>query len=91
MTLRVTIEIVPFGVEEDKRTIFNFDIGNMAKKTKNGRTRYRAYWIHNEDGIIEAFNLAHHGEHGALRLAQKVLRRAERILDLGKSENGANL
>lgn len=31
MTLRVTLEIVPFGIEEHKRTIGQIDIMNMGQ------------------------------------------------------------
>lgn len=41
MTLRVTLEIVPLGIEQNKRTIGTIEISNLASKTKAGKTRYR--------------------------------------------------
>lgn len=82
MTLRVTLEIVPFGDEEKKRTIHIIDICNEGSKTDLGRTRYRAvakpepFRLANN---LPIFKLAHYREDGAIKLARKALQRAERL------------
>lgn len=82
MTLRVTLEIVPFGVEAEKRTIYTIDIGNQASQTKNGRTRYKACVTPQPFKLASAmpvFKLAHYREQGAIKLARMALQRAERL------------
>ena len=80
MTLRVTLEIVPFGNEDNKRTIYELEIWNMGSKTKGGKSRYQCDVIRDgapfvpEGGVIR---LAHMREHGAPRLVRRVLQRLE--------------
>jgi hypothetical protein len=40
MTLRVTIEIVPFEVEKDKQTIGVIDISNQGRDTHSDNFKY---------------------------------------------------
>jgi hypothetical protein len=78
LTLRVTLEIVPFGVEANKRTIYQFDISNMGSRTKAGKTRYKMLQKH--PAIPDSDNgslFLHKREKGALALARKVLQRLE--------------
>lgn len=71
--MRVTVEIVPFGQEEDKYTIHTIEIGNMGRHpdAKEGRTvcRYNA-WL---DGDLIAENMLHAREDGALNLIERAL------------------
>lgn len=69
MTLRVTIEVVPFGVEENKRTIHVLNIHNDGTKTRAGATRYDV----DLDGWRLDRKFLHDREDGALELVQKVL------------------
>lgn len=85
MTLRVTLEIVPHGIEADKEIIYQFDIGNMASQTKKGRTRYRVISEPKPFKLGMAphtFKLCHYREHGAIRLARMALERAEKVFPM---------
>lgn len=77
MTLRITLEIVPFGNEANKRTIYQFDISNTGTSTKSGKTRYEAQQLipTPEDGGWVGFGckLLHRREDGAIKLAGKLL------------------
>lgn len=70
MTLRVTLEIVPFGIEENKRTIYTLNISNMGSKTKGGKTRYRMLL---EPPLSDPVKLLHIRGDGAVKLARKAL------------------
>lgn len=83
MTLRVTLEIVPYGVEAQKRTIYTIDISNQSSQTKSGRTRYKALVTETPYKLIvesPILRLAHFREDGALRLAKMALEKAEKLL-----------
>ena len=73
MTLRITIEIVPYGDEAHKRVIHQFEVSNMGSKTPGGQTRYAGKWLNTEPWNPEGFKLLHRRELGALRLARKAL------------------
>lgn len=79
MTLRVTLEIVPFGNEDNKRTIYQLNIENQGSKTKAGRARYKA--ILAGDRKL-TWPITHFRENGALVLASKVLKRVAADLEL---------
>lgn len=73
MTLRVTLEIVPGGVESNKRTIHTIDISNI------GTTRFHQEYgeeceysiIHNGTALTET--VKHFRNDGASILVQAVL------------------
>lgn len=77
MTLRVTLEIVPFGNEANKRTIYQFDVSNTGTSTKSGKTRYHAHQLipAPADGGWVGFHrkMLHRREDGAVSLARKLL------------------
>ena len=66
--LRVTIEIVPFGIEKDKRTLSQFIIGNVYTR----RTNVADYSII-EDGKEIAKVLKYKRENGYLLLVIKAI------------------
>jgi len=71
MTLRVTLEIVPFGVEENKRTIHTIDISNQGRV--DGSTDQCSYGVV-LDGVPMANTFLHYRSDGAIFLAEKVLK-----------------
>lgn len=74
MTLRVTLEIVPFGNEAEKRVIEVLNISNRGK-LNHGPDDLYAYGIeHNKykTGEFDAF-VNHHRNDGALALASYAL------------------
>lgn len=75
MTLRVTIEIVPFGVEENKRAIHVIELHNTGTKTWAGATRYDM----DLDGKRMEFKVLHDREDGALILIKHALRKWWRL------------
>lgn len=77
MTLRVTLEIVPFGIEANKRTLYQFDISNTGTATKSGKTRYEYHQMLPDTPWNETGKLIHHRSNGALSLARKLLERYE--------------
>lgn len=72
MTLRMTIEIVPFGAEPDKRTIHTINISNMRliSQTLDGVTC--GYEI-KLDGVALPHEITHVRQDGALALCLKAL------------------
>jgi hypothetical protein len=60
MTLRATLEIVPFGNEDAKRTISTINMHNSAETDSSGRYRYYG----DIDGK-KYDNIWHHRKHGA--------------------------
>lgn len=77
MTLRITLEIVPFGIEVNKRTIYQFDISNTGTATKSGKTRYEMHQMIPDMPWDETYKLMHERKWGAVRLARKALERME--------------
>ena len=70
MTLRVTLEIVPFGIEENKRTIHQINISNIGKSS--GQSGGYSYLVE-LDKEHKFIVTNHNRENGALRLLEKVL------------------
>lgn len=68
MTLRVTFEIVPFGVEANKRTIHTLNIHNIGTDAL-GWTEYSF----DLNGVASTETIVHQRSEGALELARKVL------------------
>ena len=74
MTLRVTLEIVPFGDEANKRTIHTIDISNLGVHGMFKDGTLCAYGTA-LDGIEKPFPIYHYRENGAIKLAYEVLAR----------------
>lgn len=73
MTLRVTLEIVPFGNEDEKRTIEVVNISNIGFDMANGKHMYLVE--HNEYKKFKSPIVVYHDRsHGALILAEKAIR-----------------
>lgn len=78
MTLRVTLEIVPFGEEQHKRTIDVFNISNIGKAFD---PNYHIYVVERNEyktGSHDLLKVFHKREDGSLVLVKKVL---EAVLD----------
>lgn len=72
MTLRVTLEIVPFGNEDEKRTIETINISNIGFDLYN--YKYMYYIEHNEYKEFKSKIVIYHDRsQGALILAQKAI------------------
>lgn len=82
MTLRVEIGIVPFGVEEEKRTIVTFDIFNKGP-VEFGHCEYGIIEIDHErsDAGLYEQTVFHRRHLGALALVKKVLEKREKIIE----------
>lgn len=72
MTLRVTIEIVPFGFEEDKRTLHTFNINNITGIVNVPDVGLHEYEVI-ADGQKKDWTIKHTRSLGAISLVQKVL------------------
>lgn len=86
MTLRITLEIVPFGNEDAKRTIHTINVSNMGKYSASEHTDGYLYSV-KLDGELIMENLYHSRSHGALKLAEMACVRAGQELqarDLAK-------
>ena len=89
MTLRITIEIVPFGIEANKSTLYQIDVSSLGTRTRKRQTRYlleqkipdAAPW---EDA---SYKIRHYRERGAITLARKALQRLERVGSHDASQN----
>lgn len=77
MTLRCTIEIVPFGVEENKRQIFRFDITNNGAVVDGDDHCLYSVKVKNQDGeLIRGYmGLVHRRSDGAVKLVKRALER----------------
>lgn len=76
MTLRVTLEIIPFGVEENKRVIRTINISNISNREPCNNHEYDTYVVEiDEYKQYDDFNLRvfHKREDGAEHLVYKVL------------------
>lgn len=72
MTLRVTLEIVPFGNEDEKRTIETVNISNIGFDLDS--CKYMYYVEHNEYKEFKSKIVVYHDRNqGALVLAQKAI------------------
>ena len=70
--LRVTVEVVPFGEEEDKRTIATLDIGNIYTDKDIANYEVRA----DLEGEQLTFNINNHPRHyGWIPLVARILNR----------------
>ena len=78
--LRITVEIVPFGVEEDKKTIGEMVIVNDGAGTRNLGSYY---WNLKDDKGLALFGeeVQHKRSHGVWPLIYKCLRQADGIRD----------
>jgi len=88
MTLRATIEIVPFGAEGAKRELFRFDISNCGLVPPNLFVRGVHIYsvdVYGEDGkLVDTMEGIHHVRKlGACELVRKVLAEYQ---DKGNSE-----
>lgn len=75
MTVRITLEIVPFGQEHKKYRIHVVDVNNMLEYLSNGKCLYRV--VHqnitrNEGGLLD-LPIAHLRRDGPLKLAALAL------------------
>lgn len=77
MTLRVTLEIVPYGVEEDKYEIGRLDIHNGKSYGLGLCEYYGSYMKDTEPTMTEFTNVLHSRQSGALILLRKVLEKLE--------------
>ena len=75
MTLRVTVEIVPFGDEEEKRVIDVYNISNLGASQQDpvGRTPYR-YGVEKNKYKTGEYDLfvGHYREDGYEELVREV-------------------
>lgn len=73
MTLRVTLEILPGGVEENKRTLHTIDISNIGTIRVHQEYGEECEYsvTHNEEGRTET--LRHWRRNGALALAEDAI------------------
>jgi hypothetical protein len=86
MTLRVTIEIVPFGVERDKRTIGVIDISNQGRDTDSDNFKYSAVlYVNDHHGVSlqaadapKRVSFLHRREDGALPCVKCAIEAFER-------------
>jgi hypothetical protein len=86
MTLRVTIEIVPFGVEKDKRTIGVIDISNQGRDTDSDNFKYSAVLYMNDlrgaplqaDDAPKRVSFLHRRQDGALPCIKRAIEAFER-------------
>lgn len=72
MTLRVTLEIVPFGVEENKRTIHTININNITGISNVPDVGQHEYEVIS-DGQKQEWTVKHTRSLGARLLVRKVL------------------
>lgn len=79
MTLRVTLEIVPFGEEANKRTIHVVDISNMGKRSKSTYTDICNYKVV-LDGVELPGLLPHSRAAGAFQLVKLVMQAIQNVL-----------
>ena len=71
MTLRVTVEIIPFGNEDKKYEIGSLEISNLGQ-TENGVYNYIATQF--SDGYkLKEMTLSHNRNDGSWQLIRKVL------------------
>lgn len=77
MTLRVTLEVIPFGKEEKKYKIGHMDISNMGEYTDiNDAYKYNASQYSQDGGLkIESVDgsLIHFRDEGPWKLVKRVL------------------
>ena len=86
MTLRITIEIVPFGVEKDKQTIGVIDISNQGRATDSDNFKYNAALRMNRlhgvaqqaDNAPKRVSFLHRREDGALPCIKRAIEAFER-------------
>ena len=71
--MRVTIEILPYGREDQKYLIQTIDIWNTGKRNKHGKYRYEFSDSSNPDNSDGM--LYHDRDRGAAALAARVLNR----------------
>lgn len=70
MTLRVTVEVVPFGREEDIYLVHELDISNIGQVAPMGHCEY----VFDLDGKgMASETVVHNRSDGALELIRKVL------------------
>lgn len=65
--VRVTVDIIPFGIEEDKITVHEITIANTGKTNKNNEHEY-TYQICDKTGAVY-----HHRDKGLLNLVRAVI------------------
>lgn len=90
MTLRVTLEIVPYGDETRKRVISRLDIFNMGRASGEdvGVCEYGIIHIDNEKNTAGLYEetVLHQVEHGAWDLIENALRNVVSPFDYGEDE-----
>ena len=79
MTLRVIIEVVPFGAEEDKYEIGRIDIHNGAHAGFGQSVYYGTYKSDDQENSCDLQNIFHSRKDGALVLIKKVIEEIENI------------
>lgn len=73
MTLRVTLEMVPFGLEEKKRTLGKMDISNVGGTPNLGKYCVEVF---SNGGVLETFIIrSFKREKGAWALTKRALDR----------------
>lgn len=75
MTLRVTVEIVPFGVENEKKTIHTLKINNVGPLPRFDGNSWYEYEVWLDD--LHIADVGHVRENGALTLVYKALAEVE--------------
>lgn len=78
--LRVTIEIVPFGSEEEKRTLSTINIINDGTGTsKYGNYIARRHFWGEDKEPIDINILKYKRDHGYFKLIQKIINKFVRL------------
>jgi hypothetical protein len=77
MTLRVKVEIVPFGDEDKAYEIHRFDIFNKGAATVGGYCKYGVIEMNLEEdtGVMAIEDVLHKRDKGALELIRYILNR----------------
>lgn len=71
MTLRVTLEVVPFGIEDNKRTIKTINIHNIGQT--HSQDPDQCEYSFDVDGNTAPETVIHFRSEGAPELVRKVL------------------
>lgn len=84
MTLRMTLEIVPYGVEEDKYDIMTLDISNTGTVKNEGfgniYCSYEYSFKDHSGEVLKSGNIIEHNRRdGAVELVRKVLVENEEV------------
>lgn len=76
MTIRITIEIVPYGIEGNKFVIYEIEASNQRTIEEKGFGNticLYEYRLHDEEALIAQGEVTHNRKEGALTLVSKIL------------------